>query len=174
MWHFHTKLPLPDNRRLLPTPKETYDLNLGAVILNIWSIRTDFVYQIIVQLLVASILFCSASIPSTYTQNQQNHCEQVDLWVPTSSLLLPWQASATRKARARQPIPWYQDRALAHRKENPVVFLRFFLLLNSLKQKDMQEFTRFLSTNTQEFIRFCQLVSSQRRVTRSDVSFQTN
>ena len=32
-------LPLPDNRRLLPTPKETYDLNLSAVTLSIWSVR---------------------------------------------------------------------------------------------------------------------------------------
>ena len=33
-------LPLPDNRGLLPTPKETYDLNSIAVTLSIWSFRT--------------------------------------------------------------------------------------------------------------------------------------
>jgi len=40
-------LPLPDNRELLPTPKETYDLILSAVTLRFWSFRTpniDFLY----------------------------------------------------------------------------------------------------------------------------------
>ena len=33
-------LPPPDNRGLLPTLKETYDLNLSAITLSIWSFRT--------------------------------------------------------------------------------------------------------------------------------------
>ena len=44
VWYIYAKIHhLPDNRRLLPTPKETYDMNLSAItkfILSIWSFRT--------------------------------------------------------------------------------------------------------------------------------------
>jgi len=53
---------------------------------------------------------------------------------------------------------------VAHRKEHFRVFWAIFWLLDSLQKRCLstQEFTRFLST-----------VLSQRRATRSDVSFQT-
>jgi len=40
-WHFLIRLPPPpDTRGLLPTPKETYDLNLSNGTSSIWSFRT--------------------------------------------------------------------------------------------------------------------------------------
>jgi len=53
----------PDNRGLLATLKEIYDLNLSAVTLSIWSFRTS-TFIFCTQNCTILFCFCSASIPS--------------------------------------------------------------------------------------------------------------
>jgi len=60
---------------------------------------------------------------------------------------------------------WERDMSSASEKAFPNFFGRYFWLLNSLQKRGV--------LSTQEFTHFWSAVSSQRRATRSDVSFQT-
>jgi len=64
VWHFLTRIdPSSDNRGLLATPKEIYDLNLSAVTLSTWSFQTPTsIFR--TKELYNPVFFCSACILS--------------------------------------------------------------------------------------------------------------